>query len=722
MDFENTIISHVRQSDMAIQSNDEHQHGVAELASKFAGEFGMAEWGRVMGLLHDKGKEKRAFQQHIMKESGLDRQTSVDGDYRHAYVGALIAKELFPNSHLLMDNALMGHHRGMYDDGDWKEIMKSQIPEDVSIDGIQADLIVPRLANPKKDVHHLERMLYSCLVDADFLDTEAFMQPEQSRLRGNHDSLATLEKRLEAFLAGLKKYAPDTEVNRIRNEVQNWCVKESVNPPDFYSLTVPTGGGKTLASVLWAIKHAIKNDLKRIIIAIPYTSIITQTASVLRNIFGEKNVLEHHSNVDRSAFDDRELAQKLKLATENWDYPIIVTTNVQLFESLFSNKPSDCRKLHSIAKSVLILDEVQTLPTDFLQPIVDTFDTLKRVFGVSVLFTTASQPVLSGLIQGTNPFVSFEGLSNIREIIPEGANLYDRLRRVELKFEKNPKNYDEVANELSHHSRVLCIVNTRNDAREIYTRLPKEGICLHLSRMMCPDHVMETIDNVKLALKESSNTTIRVVATQLIEAGVDIDFPMVFRQEAGLDSVLQAAGRCNREGKLGIGSTVVFGLQKPLPPGHIRQTNDARLAIMNREYDWFSPEAMEAYFKQLYSRVNSFDKKNIKDLLYKAEIQFETAASAFHLIDDNTISVIVNWKNSMELVERLVREGPSYSLMKALSQFSVNVRNGDMKKLVEAGAIEEVLEGIYVIRDQSFYSNEVGLVTDNHWLEESLIV
>ena len=722
MDFENTIISHVRQSDMAIQSNDEHQHGVAELASKFAGEFGMAEWGRVMGLLHDKGKEKRAFQQHIMKESGLDRQTSVDGDYRHAYVGALIAKELFPNSHLLMDNALMGHHRGMYDDGDWKEIMKSQIPEDVSIDGIQADLIVPRLANPKKDVHHLERMLYSCLVDADFLDTEAFMQPEQSRLRGNHDSLATLEKRLEAFLAGLKKYAPDTEVNRIRNEVQNWCVKESVNPPDFYSLTVHTGGGKTLASVLWAIKHAIKNDLKRIIIAIPYTSIITQTASVLRNIFGEKNVLEHHSNVDRSAFDDRELAQKLKLATENWDYPIIVTTNVQLFESLFSNKPSDCRKLHSIAKSVLILDEVQTLPTDFLQPIVDTFDTLKRVFGVSVLFTTASQPVLSGLIQGTNPFVSFEGLSNIREIIPEGANLYDRLRRVELKFEKNPKNYDEVANELSHHSRVLCIVNTRNDAREIYTRLPKEGICLHLSRMMCPDHVMETIDNVKLALKESSNTTIRVVATQLIEAGVDIDFPMVFRQEAGLDSVLQAAGRCNREGKLGIGSTVVFGLQKPLPPGHIRQTNDARLAIMNREYDWFSPEAMEAYFKQLYSRVNSFDKKNIKDLLYKAEIQFETAASAFHLIDDNTISVIVNWKNSMELVERLVREGPSYSLMKALSQFSVNVRNGDMKKLVEAGAIEEVLEGIYVIRDQSFYSNEVGLVTDNHWLEESLIV
>jgi len=715
-------ISHVRQSDLAIQSNEEHQQGVAELASKFAGEFGMAEWGRVLGLLHDKGKEKRAFQQHIIKESGLNSETRVEGDYRHAYVGALIAKELFPNLHLLMDNALMGHHRGLYDDGDMREEMKKTIPKDVSDSNIQAELVIPRLTNPKKDIHHLERMLYSCLVDADFLDTEAFMQPEQSRLRGDHDSLATLEKRLETFLAELKENAPDTEVNRIRNEVQNWCIKESVNSPDFYSLTVPTGGGKTLASVLWAIKHAIKNDLKRIIIAIPYTSIITQTASVLRKIFGVENVLEHHSNVDRSAFDDRELAQKMKLATENWDYPIIVTTNVQLFESLFSNKPSDCRKIHNIAKSVLILDEVQTLPTDFLLLIVDTFDTLKRVFGVSVLFTTASQPVLSGVIRGANPFVSFEGLSNIHEIIPEGANLHNRLRRVELRFEENPMSYDEVAEELSHHSRVLCIVNTRNDAKEIYSRLPKEGICLHLSRMMCPDHVMETIDKVKLALKESSSTTIRVVATQLIEAGVDIDFPVVFRQQAGLDSVLQAAGRCNREGKSEMGSAFVFGFQKPLPPGYITQTNNARLAIMNGGYDWFSPEAMEAYFKQLYSRVNSFDKKNIKDLLYKPEMQFETAASLFHLIDENTFSVVVNWKNSMELVERLIKEGPSYSLMKALSQFSVNVRNGDKDKLNKAGVIEEVLDGVFVIRDQAFYNKEVGLVTDNHWLEESLIV
>lgn len=714
------IISHVRMTDMVCQSNDDHQRGVAERAEAFAAEFGMAEWGRVLGLLHDKGKEQRAFQQHIIKESGLNPNVKVEGDYRHAYVGTLIAKKVFPQQHLLMDNALMGHHRGLYDNGEMNEVMKSEIPDDVSVESIDAHLDIPRLGKPQ-DIHHLQRMLYSCLVDADYLDTEAFMQPEQSKQRGRYDSLAALEEKLEAYLSRLKIHASDTEVNRIRNEVQQCCIKESDNKPGFFSLTVPTGGGKTLASVLWAIKHAVMNNLNRIIIAIPYTSIITQTASVLRNIFGEENVLEHHSNVDGSKLNDKELTDRLKLATENWDYPIVVTTNVQFFESLFSNKPSDCRKLHNIAKSVLIFDEVQTLPIDFLQPIVDTFDTLKRVFGASILFTTASQPVLSGEIMGTNPFVSFEGLSEIREIIPQEANLHNRLRRVEIRFDEERKNYDEIAEQIAKYQQVLCIVNTRNDAKEIFTRLPKEGICLHLSRMMCPDHVRETIAKVKAALNNPDNSIIRVVATQLIEAGVDIDFPVVFRQEAGLDSVLQAAGRCNREGKLNRGKTFVFGLQKPLPPGFMTQTNNARLA-MGKEYDWFSPEAMEAYFRQLYSRVDSFDKANIKDLLYKREMQFETAASKFQLIDDKTTSVIVNWKNSMDLVERLKRDGVSYSLMKALSQYSVNVRNNDLKKLMDAGAVEEVLEGVYVVSDSKFYDKEIGLVTENHWLEESLIV
>ena len=718
--YSNITISHVRQTDMAIQTNEVHQKGVAQKAESFADKFDMGEWGRILGLLHDKGKEKKAFQQHIIRNSGLDTSIRVNGDYSHAYVGAIIARQLFPKFHPLIDNALMGHHRGLYDDGEMKEVLKSHIPNEINIESINAHLEIPQIGSPK-DVHHLERMLYSCLVDADYLDTEAFMQPEQSKLRGKHESLNVLESKLDAYLSKLKKNAPDTEVNKTRNQVQSWCIKASEQTPDFYSLTVPTGGGKTLASVLWAIKHAVRNNLERIIIAIPYTSIITQTASVLRGILGEENVLEHHSNVDRTKIIDKELTQVQKLATENWDYPIIVTTNVQLFESLFSNKPSDCRKLHNLVKSVLILDEVQTLPVEFLQPIVDTFDTLKRIFGVSILFTTASQPVLTGKIIGSNPFVSFDGLPEIKEIIPEGTNLHERLRRVKIVIDENRKDYDEIATQIKRFPVVLCIVNTRNDAKEIYSRLPKEGITLHLSRMMCPAHVRESIEKIKKALEDSSNTVIRVVATQLIEAGVDIDFPVVFRQEAGLDSILQAAGRCNREGRLDKGETHVFSLQKALPVGFMTQTNNARLA-MGKSHDWFSPEAMKEYFKQLYCRIKDFDKADIKSLLYKSEMQFETAATEFKLIDDNTTSVIVNWKDSMSLVEKLLNEGISYSLMKALSQFSVNIRETDRKKLNEAGAIEEILENIFVIRESSFYDKKVGLVVNNHWLEESLIV
>ena len=714
------IISHIRSEDWAIQSNNEHQKGVSLLASKFAKDFGMAEWGRVMGLLHDKGKEKKSFQQHIQKESGYKPDIRVEGDYKHAYVGAVLAKQLFPKFHVLVDNALMGHHRGLYDHGEMVEMMKLGVPDDVTMEQIHANLSTPKIGAPK-DIHHLQRMLYSCLVDADYLDTEEFMQPEQSRLRGKHGTMKQLEENLDAFLVALRDNAVDSEVNRIRNEVQNYCLEKSGDKVDFYSLTVPTGGGKTLSSVLWAIKHALTNDLKRIIIAIPYTSIITQTASVLRSIFGDENVLEHHSNVNLTDDENSEMRKKLKLATENWDYPIVVTTNVQLFESLFSNKPSDCRKLHNLVKSVLILDEVQTLPINFLQPIVDTLDTLKRIFGTSILFTTASQPVLTGDIVGSNKLVSFEGLPEIKEIIPNEAKLHDRLRRVGLKFDDARSNYGEIAERMAKFPRVLCIVNTRNDAKEIYNRLPKEGIYLHLSRMMCPDHVRTTIEQVKTALKKDSNTIIRVVATQLIEAGVDIDFPVVLRQEAGLDSILQAAGRCNREGKMDLGRTYVFGLQKPLPRGFITQTNNARLG-MGKSYDWFSPEAMKAYFKQLYSRTPTFDKANIRDLLYKSEMQFETASSEFKLIDDNTTSVIVNWKNSMDLVEQLRREGPSYRLMKGLSQYSVNVRNNDWKKLLATGSVEELFEGIYVICDKGFYDDKVGLVSENHWLEESLIV
>lgn len=716
-------ISHI-DNNMNVQSNEEHQQGVAYLTKSFAAGFHMGDCGYVMGLLHDKGKEQVEWQKYIQGVTGYNKEyASVKTGPNHAYVGACIAEKVYPQIAPFIAQPIAGHHRGLYDYCDYAEIIKEDIPEDVTVDET-IPISFPRFSQLKKsDYHHIVRMLFSCLVDADCLDTESFMNPEQAKFRSYHTTMEELLGRLEAHLHDLRSNAQETEVNRIRNYVQEQCVKESQDETGFYSLTVPTGGGKTLASVLWALYHAVRNRLQRIIIAIPYTSIIVQTASTLKRIFGEENVLEYHSNVDPESIKDWKNRERLQLATENWDYPIIVTTNVQLFESLFSNKRSDCRKLHNITNSAIILDEVQTLPLDFYKPIVDTLDTLHRLFGVSILFTTASQPILSGRIDGTNPSASFDALTSVHEIIPNEALLHDKLRRVELDFLDGFQTYDEIAKELSNHQKVLCIVNTRKDAKELFDRLPKDGLCLHLSRMMCPAHVASTIQRIKDALKVDNKEPIRVIATQLIEAGVDIDFPVVYRQEAGLDSVLQAAGRCNREGRNGICTTFVFSLSKehPLPPGFITQTNNARLA-MGPNHDWFAPEAMKSYFLQLHSRIDNFDKKQMEELLYKPECEFEEAAHKFQLIDDQTTSVIINWDNSACFIKQLSSEGPSYSLMKKLAQYSVNIRERDFKKLQDAGALEEPFENIYAITNPVFYSEDTGLLINNQWLEETFII
>lgn len=726
-----TYISHLYRSETdgtwQFQSNEKHAEGVAQLAEQFAGEFGLKTWGRVLGLLHDKGKERKAFQDYIKHASGYDESIRVDDEHHHAYVGGLIAREMYGKSvDNFFVNPIVSHHRGLYDYDEMDGMLeKKTIPQEVNGHcNLPQPECPPFRSVEKQDFHHLSRMLFSCLVDADFLNTEQFMDKESAQLRERKTTLADLLPKLETFLAGLKERASDTPVNRIRDKVQQCCREAATRDKGFYSLTVPTGGGKTLSSLVWAMHHAVHHGQKRIIIAIPYTSIIVQTAAILKNIFGEENVLEHHSNVNPEDIKDEDLRNQLRLATENWDYPIIVTTNVQLFESMFSNKPSHCRKLHNIVGSVVILDEVQTLPTDYLQPIVDSLKTYNKLFAVSVLFTTASQPVLSGVIEGCNPRAGFKGIDRITEIIPKDLRLHDSLRRVQLALDPSPSTYDEIAARLCQHKRVLCIVNTRRDAKEIFKRLPDEGITLHLSRMMCPDHVAETIRKIKETLKDDREEIVRVVATQLVEAGVDIDFPVVFRQEAGLDSVLQAAGRCNREGKRGLSTTYVFSLMKEhmLPRGDINDGNNARLSL-GEGRDWFAPDTMTAYFRQLYCRKDSFDNKEMKRLLYKpSELSFETAANDFRLIEDGGVSLVVCWKDSMELVAQVRERGMTYALMKKLSKYCVNVYKSDLKALKEAHAVKEELEGLYVVEQKEQYDEKLGLLVENQWEDKLLLI
>lgn len=737
--MEEQAISHLYQrkedGKWIIQSNEEHQKGVAEMAASYAGLFGLASWGNFLGLIHDKGKERAAFQQYIRNANGLptddkDHYTN----HNHAFVGGLLAKELMGSTWInFLSNQIISHHTGLHDYNELETILQEEsIPAEINKDNIKIEksllineLMALDVLKSKEGAnlfHHLSRMLFSCLVDADRLDTERFMDVQSWQQRGHSTSIATLLPKLEAHIRMLQSSSADTEVNRIRQKVQEQCRRMSQKEKGFYSLTVPTGGGKTLSSLLWAMKHAASHSMNRIIIAIPYTSIIVQTARLLKKIFGEENVLEHHSNFNPDDVKNKEMREKLKLATENWDYPIIVTTNVQLFESLFGNKPSVCRKLHNIVNSVIILDEVQTLPTDFLQPIVDALKAYRKLFGVSVLFTTASQPVLCGKIKGAQS--ELNGIECITEIIPNEFALHDQLRRVTIEFDDKGNTYNEIAAKVSQYNKVLCIVNTRKDAKELYDRLPNEGVKIHLSRMMCPAHVGDAIERIKELLQDASQPIVRVIATQLVEAGVDIDFPVVFRQEAGLDSILQAAGRCNREGKLERGHTFVFSLSAEgrIPFGSIASANNARKNL-SKDSDWFSPVTMDRYFRQLYVRVNTFDKKDIKYYLGKpTELCFETAANEFKLIDDDGVIIIVNWGNSMELVKELKESGCTYSLMKQLSKFTVNVHRSDFRQLVNNSFIEERLEGIYVLSDKAQYDKATGLSLDNHWMEEVLMI
>ena len=271
---------------------------------------------------------------------------------------------------------------------------------------------------------------------------------------------------------------------------------------------------------------------------------------------------------------------------------------------------------------------------------------------------------------------------------------------------------------------MLCIVNTRRDARELYARLPQEGITLHLSKMMCPAHISETLDKLKKALKDDTNEVIRVVSTQLIEAGVDLDFPVVYRQEAGLDSVLQAAGRCNREGKNGLSTTYVFSLSKEhnLPNGEMQAANNARLSL-GTGIDWFAPDVMTSYFKQLYCRKECFDVKDMKHYLYnRKEICFATAAKEFQMIEDNGINVVVCWRNSFELIQQLLEKGPSYILIKKLSKYMVNINKIDFKTLLDMGVVSEKKEGLFVVDYKQQYDEHIGLRIDNNWANKSIII
>lgn len=719
---------------------DEHLRGVACFAAKFAESFSNSDWGMASGMLHDLGKGSIGFQDFIRKVTGFEIQGNLglipSRGPNHSSHGAVWANENISGTGKVLAYLIAGHHTGL---PDWHNAiggggcLSNRLASDevhklpkLSSNWIQeaTDHFIPPKSPPcgsgvnPAHFHLWIRMLFSCLVDADYLDTERFMDKGKSACRDSKTTLSELKIRFDTYMASLISKAEPTRVNRLRREILTDCQIAADFEPGFFGLTVPTGGGKTLSGMAFALRHALKHDKDRIIIVIPYTSIIEQTAGEYKKIFGTENVLEHHSSLDPETEDLR-----ARLASENWDAPIIVTTNVQLFESLYAAKSSKCRKLHNIVNSVIICDEAQMLPTEYLRPILATMRGLVNSFKVSIVLCTATQPALTGAIG--SGIAKFNGLDpdTIREIVHNPEMLGQELQRVVVKQAGKYEQWQVLAEELAHHPQVLCVVNTRKDCVDLHALMP-EGTLL-LSANLCGEHRSMKIAEIKSALK--NNELIRVISTQLVEAGVDIDFPVVYRAMAGFDSIAQAAGRCNREGKLKEsgktikGKVMVFHPPKLAPPGFLRKGADAGAEIMRLEPDGcenLRGDIFQRYFKLFYGNgVASFDQKDIHSLLVQdarqQEFQFRTAARKFKLIDDQNQVPVVVWyagkkTSGQQLIGQLRKDGPSRGLFRKLQRFTVTIPERQFAELKDS-VVEEV-HGLWCQAVDYAYDDILGFV------------
>jgi len=760
----------------------EHLQEVARLAKEFAAPLNSGNWAYIAGLWHDLGKYRPGFQQYIRQVNGqeahIEGKLPSGSDKTHSAAGALHALHTLegrfggPTGGALarvLAYVIAGHHAGL---GDWvagldtrllgtgapnseREYRESlttasehaphllALPDSFTLADALAAIPGPRSSQPLTTSLWI-RMLFSALVDADFLDTERFLDIGQAERRAGYPSLSTYAQQLDTHLA--VKAAHVAQLGRdqdpvmlARTQVLRQCLTKAQLPPGVFTLTVPTGGGKTLSSLSFALQHALAHGRQRVIYAIPYTSIIEQTADVFGGIFGTDHVVEHHSQADT---DDREESQRSRLACENWDAPLIVTTNVQLFESLFAARTSRCRKLHNIANSVIVLDEAQLLPPDFLQPILDALNVLVTHYGVTVLLCTATQPTLGDSTR-FDPRQNMRGLPPATNIIDNETDLFTALQRVDIQWPADlhaSLPTAELVSRLVEHDCVLVIVNTRKDAAEIMGALDAAtgDTTLHLSAAMCGQHRADVIAKIRLRLKARRDGTdmraLRVVSTQLVEAGVDIDFPVVFRALAGLDSVAQAAGRCNREGLLPNGQrgrVVVFVREIPKLLQQVRIGAQATRSVVQSGGDALTPAAFERYFPLYYADFSSRDKHGIVEHLCKNakfEFEFRSAADKFRLVDDDDqATVVVPYTSkaaaSVEpLVAQLSQGTTDRWLLRKLQRYTVTVRRKLVTTWQARGDVRELVPGLYLLVDEPRYHERLGLTPEDQPLDAASLV
>lgn len=698
--------------------HDLHQHLIdtAARAQEYAKVFGAGNFAYLLGVWHDLGKYNPDFQEYLreaQKAADEGREFSRKGP-PHAIWGAMLLREKLRN-HPQIDTfmlPILGHHAGLEDASEGGQ--KIDAAPDLSDRLKLMEQVIKQFKLfPIDNLEHVPtaphkqelftRMVTSALVDADFLDTERHFGQKQPQAREHDLNISTLWGRFETGRERLLKKQIEAckvssrYVQEVRDEVYNACLDKASGEPGVYQLTVPTGGGKTLSSLAFALKHAKENDLRRVIVAIPYTSIIDQNTRVYRDVLGTDAVLEHHSAVqpNNNEAEQQDLyTLRLRLATENWDVPLICTTFVQLFESLFARKTGKLRKLHRIADSVIVLDEVQTLPLDLRGPTLDVLRTLVDDYGVSLVLCTATQPAFE-----TDELTeSFKNISQT-EIVPQYYEHFEKLARVEyIKHEQYPHSvpWETLAEEIKDEPRVLAIFNTRKDALALLRELQKQNVTdlYHLSTLMCGAHRKDKLDEINARLADKGQPPVRLISTQVVEAGVDLDFPIVYRALAPLDRIVQAAGRCNRNGNSSeLGRVVIFQTESGKAPkgAYQKGIEKARTIIeMAKDIDkeLNGPDILRLYFSRLYQDVEP-DDFDIQPM--RQELEFKRVAKAYRMIREETVSVIVPYRDYSRHLEQWERF-PSRKSWRALQPYIVNIYAYEAKKLLDLAMIRDLVE------------------------------
>lgn len=683
----------------------EHLLGVAQRTASFASSLGAAELGYRVGLWHDVGKFSQAFQDYLRD---CDREP---GRLRHGpdhkAAGARLAAQHLPPAALL----IQGHHGGLrsppHCQGWLAERDTDSAVEEAlnaaraALPGLDLDGVPPlpdHLTDPRSCELFL-RLLFSALVDADFLDTEAHYHPQRATARGTAPTLDMLWRLFERDQARFAQ--PESgPVNRTRHAIYEACLAAAERSPGLFRLTVPTGGGKTRSALAFALRHALRHGQQRVIVAVPFISITEQTADVYRGIFEAADteqpvVLEHHSGVEADAADEveegdfRRSQVWSRLAAENWDAPIIVTTTVQLFESLFAHRPGRCRKVHRLAKSVIILDEAQALPPPLLQPILDALTQLTQHYSTTVVLSTATQPA----------FESIPAVAKLapREIVPDPARHFETLRRVDYEWKLEPKlAWPEVAALLREERQGLAVVNTKKDALTLLNALD-DPEALHLSTLLCGAHRRAVLAEVHRRLQ--AGLPCHLFSTQVIEAGVDLDFPVVLRALGPLDGIIQAAGRCNREGKLKRGRVIVFyPAEGGLPPGpYTTATGITRTLLGSGNLDPDDLDTGHTYFQRLFP-VTDTDAKEIQEC--RDSLNYPEVAKRFRMIDDATESVVITsygdrQERVRETLEQLRGGDPQARRLRGeLQPYLVTLYTRQASRYRQQGLISEVSPGL----------------------------